>query len=156
MATSPPISFQSCLAIFKSTAGLSLGLESQSPQEHSVCVSCHGAQPACHPLHLKAPHLLRLRMLLPSGGIQPGEMKQTVAGKAGREFASAMKPSCVERRPQSGISQLAGGFIHGTVRHCWLIHHQYPIPALPPQQLFSSTHCLVFPSLQQQVHQFRH
>lgn len=41
VATSPPISFQSCLAIFKSNTRLSLALESQSLKEHSVHVSCH-------------------------------------------------------------------------------------------------------------------
>lgn len=41
VATSPPISFQSCLAIFKSNTRLSLGLKNQSLKEHSVYVSCH-------------------------------------------------------------------------------------------------------------------
>lgn len=41
VATSPPISFQSCLAIFKSNTRLPLDLESQSLKEHSVYVSCH-------------------------------------------------------------------------------------------------------------------
>lgn len=41
VATSPPFSFQSCLAIFKSNTRLSLGLESQSLKEHSVSVSCY-------------------------------------------------------------------------------------------------------------------
>lgn len=41
VATSPPITFQSCLAIFKSNTRLSLGLESQSLKEHSIYVSCH-------------------------------------------------------------------------------------------------------------------
>lgn len=105
----------------------------------------HGTQLACHPLDLKIPHLLRLRTYLPSGGIQPGEMEQTVAGKAGREFASAMNPSCAERGPMVR-DQPAGRKVYPRHSEAVLadtppLHHsqtptsaallQHAVPALP-------------------------
>lgn len=146
MATSPPISFQSCLAIFKSRIVPGPGEPEPEGTQGLCLLPCsHGTQLACHPLDLKIPHLLRLRRCSPSGGIQPEEMEQTVAGKAGRAFARAVIPSCAERGPWSGLSQLAEGYpwhreavqadtppVHQAPTSAALLQHTLPgLPKVP-------------------------
>lgn len=155
VATSPPISFQSCLAIFKSNTGLSLGLESQSLKEHSVCVSCHAVMVHSRPA---SPWILKYHTSSGWERIYPQEessqryWSRLWQGRLGGNLQVQWTPAVFKEGPWSGISQLAGGFIHGTARQCWLIHHQCTTPRLPPQQLFSSTQCLVLPSFQEQLH----